>query len=148
MSEKIKNTIDWWKELTMIRKAIMSIAALFTTLVAGGGSYAGIAGIDVLQRIDSVEVKVSIVAEELIKSNYEFEKEKLTNDIKEYKDELRGIRSRCGGTKLPDCDEIEAEDYNEALEAKNTAKDKLKALEKKMEDLKEEKLKKIKEGKE
>ena len=158
MSKLIKKANDFWEGLNVIKKILVIMGSIITFLTAGTGGWAGM---DVLEKIEMNEkynkaqdVQIAVqqthikaIAKELIKSNYKFDKEVLEDDIADYKSELRGIRRRCGSKGKPECDEIEVEDYNEALADLEKAEAKLAKLEEKMELLKEERLRKIKDGK-
>ena len=139
----MSKTIDKWKELKMKIKVIVSIIGLFSMLGVGTSVNAGM---EVLQKISTHEDKIVILADEMIKTNYKFDRKTLQDDIAKDKKELREIRRQCGGSELPDCGEDEKVDYEDATEDLEKDRKKLQALEEKMEILKVERLNKLKEG--
>lgn len=135
--------IEWWKELEMKIKIIVSVFGLFSMLGVGTSVNAGM---EILQKISTHEDKIVILADEMIKTNYKFDRKTLQDDIAKDKKELREIRRQCGGSELPDCGEDERSDYEDATEDLEKDRKKLQSLEEKMEALKVERLNKLKEG--
>lgn len=135
--------MEWWKGLEMKLKIIMMIIAILSSLGVGR---VAVAGMDLIQKVAEHGTSISILAEEQIKANYNFEKKVLNDNIENYKRELREARKDCGGSDLSKCDEERKNDYIEAQESLKKDKGKLSKLEEEMEKLKIEKLQKLKKG--
>ena len=130
--------MKWWKDLEMKIKVIMSILALSSTLGLGTGVDAGM---KVLERISNAESGIKVLADEQLKANYEFEKKRLNDNVRNLKQEIRQMKREDG---CPECSGDDKEDFDDAKESLSEAKADLKGLEKKIESYNEEKLKELK----
>ena len=92
-------TYDKWKELEMKIKVTAMIVALFSSLGFGGSLNLAWGFLEQLQMNDvRHDNNIQVITEEMVMLKYNAKKERLTNDIREYKKNLFDLRKEYGGT--------------------------------------------------